>query len=207
MGPKGRSTYDQIAKSVKAVASAAELYLSASAEGTAIVSPEELFDVVDESDCVVEVRTRSEVHRLKLLHRAVHIFVFRSDQSMLIHLRTDTKEEFPSVWTSSASGHVSSGESYSTSADRELQEELGIRASLKRVLRVDACADTSNEFTELFVAHSDDRISVDPEEIADVDWVTPGEIERRLSQRPDDFSPAFRLLFKKFRTECQLADG
>lgn len=201
MGSERRSTYDQVTESVEAPASVVDLYSSVSAEGTAILSPEELFDVVDESDSVIEVRTRSEVHRLKLLHRAVHIFVFRSDQSMLIHLRTDTKEEFPSVWTSSASGHVTSGENYSTSAERELQEELGIHAYLKRVIRVDACPDTSNEFTELFVAHSDDRINVDPEEIADVEWVALDEIERRLSQRPDDFSPAFRLLFKRFRTK------
>lgn len=165
--------------------------------------PEELFDVVDESDNVVEVRTRSDVHRLKLLHRAVHIFVFRSDQKMLIHLRTDTKEEFPSVWTSSASGHVSASEDYSTSAERELQEELGIKSPLKRVLRVDACADTSNEFTELFVTQSDAPIQVDPEEIADVEWATVEDIQRRVTSTPDKFSPAFRLLFARFNAESK----
>lgn len=162
------------------------------------MSSEELFDVVDEADNVLEVRTRSDVHRLKLMHRAVHIFVFRSDQQMLIHLRTDSKEEFPSVWTSSASGHVSSGEDYATSAQRELQEELGIQAKLKRALRVDACPETSNEFTELFVANSDDPITVDPEEIADIEWVAVDEIDRRLAKCPDDFSPAFQLLFRRF---------
>lgn len=162
---------------------------------------EECFDVVDKHDNVIDVKTRSEVHRLGLRHRAVHVFLFRSNGDMLIHLRTATKEEFPSVWTSSASGHVSSGETYANSVERELQEELGVTAELQRVLRVDACTDTSNEFTELFVAESDAAITVDPSEIADVAWVTSDEIEFRLATKPNDFSPAFRLLFGEYRKQ------
>ena len=156
---------------------------------------EELFDVVDANDNVMETMSRNEVHRQGLRHRAVHIFLFRSDGRMLIHLRTDTKEEFPSVWTSSASGHVSAGEDYETSAERELFEELGVNASLIFEQKFNACPDTSNEFTKLFSATSDDEISIDPSEIADVAWLTIEDIEQRLKSQPSDFSPAFRLLF------------
>lgn len=159
---------------------------------------EELFDVVDENDCVIGVRTRSDVHRLKLLHRAAHIFLFRSDGRMLIHLRTETKEEFPSVWTSSASGHLSSGEGYLHSAERELQEELGITAPLSFITKVAACPETSLEFTELYRAESDDELHVDPNEIADIRWLSVNEIRTMLESAPDDFSPAFRVLFKQF---------
>ena len=38
-------------------------------------SPDEIFDVVDENDRVVGRATRAEVHRRRLLHRAVHIVV------------------------------------------------------------------------------------------------------------------------------------
>ncbi len=156
---------------------------------------EELFNVVDANDNVIATMPRSDVHRQKLRHRAVHIFLFRSDGRMLIHLRTDTKEEFPSVWTSSASGHVSAGEDYETSAERELFEELGVRASLSLVRKFDACPDTSNEFTKLFSAVSDDEVTIDAGEIADIAWLTTADIEQRLESQPGDFSPAFRLLF------------
>ena len=160
---------------------------------------EELFDVVDEQNQLIGVRPRSEVHRLNLRHRAAHIFLFRSDGSMLIHLRTATKEEFPSVWTSSASGHVSSGEGYAESAERELQEELGISARLTFVAKFDAYPETSNEFTELFVAHSDDSLEVDPNEIADIAWLHPDQIASKLEVEPNTFSPAFRVLFCRYR--------
>ena len=39
---------------------------------------EEYFDVVDGSDVVTGRRPRSEVHRLNLNHRAVHVLVYNT---------------------------------------------------------------------------------------------------------------------------------
>lgn len=157
---------------------------------------EEYFDVVDETDRVIACLPRSEVHRQKLRHRAVHVFLFRSDGCMLIHLRSPSKEEFPDVWTSSCSGHVSAGESYDESARRELSEELGITAELCPVQHFEACDSTSNEFTMLYLAVSDAPIVPDPHEMSEVKWLSPAEIQRWLKTSPDEFSPAFRLLFE-----------
>ena len=156
---------------------------------------EEMFDVVDEHDQILCQQPRSEVHRRKLLHRAVHIFVFRSDGQLLIHKRSPDKEEFPSVWTSSASGHVSAGEDYVATAPRELLEELGIRSALIQLHRFTACPETSFEFTVLFQCHSDDPIAFDQSEITEVRWLTVQEIFAWRSNQPQDFSPAFCLLF------------
>lgn len=156
---------------------------------------EEMFDVVDEHDQVLYQQPRSEVHRLKQLHRAVHILLFRSDGQMLIHKRSPDKEEFPSVWTSSASGHVSAGENYEATAPRELFEELGIRSALIPLHKFDACPETSFEFTVLFQASSDEAIVFDQSEITEVRWLNVQEIVAWRSQRPEDFSPAFCLLF------------
>ncbi len=157
---------------------------------------EEYFDVVDERDVVIDQLPRSEVHRRKLLHRAVHVFVFRSDGRMLIHKRSPAKEEFPSVWTSSCSGHVSAGETYESSAPRELQEELGISADLIELQKFPAQEATSWEFTVLFQTRSDATITPDPSEMSETRWIMPGEIESWMTRSPDDFSPAFRVLFQ-----------
>lgn len=159
---------------------------------------EEIFDVVDESDCVVAQRPRSVVHRDRLLHRAVHVFVQRPDGKMLIHLRSPDKEEFPGVWTSSASGHVSAGEDYDSAAKRELDEELGISPPLTRCHKFGACSETSFEFTELFHAVSEDALTVDPVEIVDVQWWGISEIATRVKSDSTFFSPAFVLLFGWF---------
>lgn len=161
----------------------------------AVGASEELFDVVDQNDQVIEQLPRSEVHRRKLLHRATHMFVFRSGGELLIHKRSPTKEEFPSVWTSSASGHVSAGEDYDTSAARELTEELGIVSELTRLQKFPACADTSWEFTVLYQTTYDGDVQFDPEEMTEIRWLPPTTIADWMNKSPQDFSPAFRLLF------------
>ncbi|MFO0426561.1 MAG: NUDIX hydrolase [Planctomyces sp.] len=160
-----------------------------------LLPSEELFDVVDELDQVLYPLARSQVHRQRLRHRAVHIFLFRSDGCLLIHQRSSTKEEFPSVWTSSASGHVSAGEGYDESAQRELQEELGVTAELRAIMKFDACPDTSNEFTVLYEAFSDSIVTPDLNEMQAVRWMSPADISDWMAKSPEDFSPAFRLLF------------
>lgn len=159
------------------------------------MNDEEMFDVVDETDKVIGQQTRSAVHQSKLRHRAVHVFVRRDDGRLLIHLRSESKEEFPGVWTSSASGHVSAGESYEESVERELQEELGITAPLTRLHKFAACPDTSMEFTVLYECTWNGEIRADPGEIQQTEWVEVPELKNRLVRQPHEFSPAFRLLF------------
>ena len=50
--------------------------------------PEELFDIVDDQDRVIGQMARSEVHRRKLFHRAVSIFVFDSRGQLLLQRAT-----------------------------------------------------------------------------------------------------------------------
>jgi len=150
---------------------------------------------VDERDCVIDRRKRSDVHLEGLRHRAVHILLFRSDGALLTHLRSDTKDEFPGVWTSSAAGHVSAGESYEDTAPRELQEELGIQCALQRLHKFDACPETSMEFTVLYRGEWDGDVAPDPGEIQCVKWIQPAELKQRVAEHPENYSAAFRLQF------------
>ncbi len=167
------------------------------------MTAEELFDVVDAADQVMGQQTRSEVHRQKLLHRAVHVFLFRSDGCLLIHKRSPSKEEFPSVWTSSASGHVSAGETYDQCVPRELHEELGIQAPLTRLHKFAACPATSHEFTVLYQAITDQPVQFDPVEMTEIQWISIDRLIQWVHRQPHDFSPAFRLLFEWWQNQTQ----
>ena len=156
---------------------------------------DEWFDVVDEHDHVICQKQRSEVHESRMLHRAVHIFVYRADGRLLIHKRPRSKEEFPGVWTSSACGHVSAGENYTAAAVRELTEELGVSSPLRRCQKFQACPETSMEFTVLYECQWNREISPDPDEIEQVRWVKTDELVAEIQANPHVFSPAFRLLF------------
>ncbi len=138
---------------------------------------EEIFDICDADDQVIGQATRSQVHAQGLLHRAVHIWVWRSDGTLLVHLRSPHKDEYPNTFTSSASGHVDHGEDYLTAAQRELREELGMTGDLTFVCKLPAGPETANEHTVLYELRTDAPARPDPIEISEE------EIEIALQDR------------------------
>jgi 16S rRNA (adenine1518-N6/adenine1519-N6)-dimethyltransferase len=92
-----------------------------------VVIPKEFFDVVDEEDRVIGQASREEVHKKGSIHRSVMFFVFDGKGKLLITERTKEKEFFPEYWSIALGGHVHAGENYDKAAEREIQEELGIK--------------------------------------------------------------------------------
>ena len=164
--------------------------------------PEELFDIVDDQDQVIGQMARSEVHRRKLRHRAVSIFVFDSRGRLLLQQRSATKDEYPLCYTSSASGHVSAGETYDETAPRELQEELGLTSPIKRLANFPAGPETANEFTVLYRTITDTPPQFDPGEIAGGAFYELSEIDDWLARSPEQFSPPFRIAYLWYRSTC-----
>src|SRR6185312_1066099 len=110
------------------------------------LTPNEQFPVVDENDEVRGYATRSEVHGNNLRHRAVHILIFNQIGDMYLQLRSRWKDRHPLKWDSSAAGHVTAGENYDETAQRELMEELGVDVPLERIFRLTASSSTDYEF-------------------------------------------------------------
>ncbi len=160
---------------------------------------EDIFDVVNAEDKVIRQERRSVVHREGLLHRAVHIFVFNSAGELFLQLRSKSKDEYPSRYTSSASGHVDAGEEYDFAANRELQEELGITGELEFLTKLPARKELANEHSALYRVTTDDELNLDPDEIAGGDFYPVGEIAMWILRDPHKFSPPFLVLFDWYR--------
>jgi 16S rRNA (adenine1518-N6/adenine1519-N6)-dimethyltransferase len=161
--------------------------------------PEEIFDVADEFDRVIGQAPRSVVHAQKLLHRAVHIFVFNSRRELLLQMRSARKDEYPLCYTSSASGHLSAGETYEQAAPRELQEELGLSGPLEWLAKFPAGPRTSQEHTVLYRTTTDTPPRIDPLEIDSVAFHSLDEIAGMIERQPQLFSPCFVTLFEWYR--------
>ena len=167
---------------------------------------EEIFDVVDEQDRVVTQAPRSVVHARKLLHRAVHVFVFNSRGALLLQKRSAHKDEYPLCYTSSASGHLAAGESYEAAAPRELHEELGLSAPLEWLTKFPAGPQTSQEHTVLYRAVTDEAPQIDRHEIDAISFHSLDEIAAMIERRPDQFSPCFLTLFEWYRKALEATD-
>jgi isopentenyl-diphosphate delta-isomerase type 1 len=158
---------------------------------------EEIFDVVDDRDEVIGRERRSEVHRQGLNHRAVHVLVFNAAGKLFLQKRSMSKDTFPGVWDSSASGHLDAGEPYDACAVRELREELGLAldAPPERLFKIDAGADTGQEFVWVYRCRAEGPFTLHPEEIERGDWFSPVQVAVWTHAQPEEFAPAFVLIW------------
>jgi len=164
---------------------------------------EEWFDVVDEFDRVIGRETRREVHRLSLLHRAVHVLVFDRHGRLFLQKRSMAKDTWPGAWDSSASGHVDSGEAYDACAVRELGEELGWTPPVApvRLFHIEACEETGREFVWVYRCPGEGPFVLNAHEIERGAWFTPAEIDAAIASRPEAHALSFRHLWARARTE------
>ena len=151
----------------------------------------EIFDVVDENDQVIGQRPRGEVHREKLRHRAVHIFVINTRGELFLQRRSRWKDVHPRKWDSSAAGHVNAGDTYDATAPRELEEELGVRAPLERIGELPASEATGWEFVKIYRAVHSGPFRLPPAEIESGNFFTHEQVTRWIAARPEDFATGF----------------
>lgn len=71
-------------------------------------------------------KTKEDIHLAGDWHRAVHVWVVRPNGELLIQKRAADKDNHPNKWDISAAGHVSAGEGAVLSAQREVEEEIGL---------------------------------------------------------------------------------
>ena len=94
---------------------------------------EEIFDITDENGVPTGgTVTRSKAHDEGIMHRTAHVWVVRKagdSYQVLLQKRSAEKESFPSMYDTSSAGHIQAGDEPLESAQRELFEELGIKAS------------------------------------------------------------------------------
>ena len=167
---------------------------------------EEIFDVVNDRDEVIGQQSRSEVHRLGLQHRAVHVLVFNSRGEIFLQKRSMKKDRQPGLWDSSASGHLDRGEDYDGCAVREVGEELGLALprAPKRLFKIPASLDTDQEHVWVYRCEAEGPFQLHPEEIECGEWFEPARVTQWIAQRPEDFAGAFVVIWKRMENSRRL---
>ncbi len=152
-------------------------------------------DIVDEKDEVTSQEKRTKAHEENLLHRSVHVLIFDSEGNVVSQLRNERKDVFPLHWSSSAAGHLQSGENPNIAAERELEEELGIDTDLEFLGKFRTEDEEDEEFIYVFYGEHPGpyKISEEAKEIAeyDIDYIL---------ENPDnlDIDPHFKETLNYF---------
>ena len=87
---------------------------------------DELIDIVDENgNYTGKTCLKSEAHKHGYFHPTIHVWLYTSDQQILLQKRALTKKVFPGLWDISVAGHIAAGEDVIKGALREVKEEIG----------------------------------------------------------------------------------
>jgi len=134
----------------------------------------ELFYWIDKQDNELGSITRQEAHSgTKKIHRAVDTLLTNDKNQVLMQKRSKYKDTNPGYWATSASGHVTYGQSYEEAAIRETKEELGI--SLKDLTFLKEIffeSDLEKEIIKIYRAnYQGEKIIADENEVEETRWV------------------------------------
>jgi isopentenyl-diphosphate delta-isomerase len=155
--------------------------------------------LVDEQDRELGFKSKSDCHSGKgVLHRAFSIFVFNSDNELLLQQRSPTKLLWPNYWSNTCCSHPRRGESMDDAVSRRLVQELGFDCPLEFLYKFKYQADfgsvgAEHEYCWVYHGRYDGAVDVNVNEIANWRFVGIGALERELAVAPETFTPWFKM--------------
>jgi len=150
---------------------------------------DEIIDILDEftGEKTGKTISKKQAHKTGVWHGSIHIIIVDKEHNKtLLQKRCAQKLLYPNTWDIAVGGHISSGESDLISAERELEEELGLNPSdyeIKFIEKVQEKLNNngviSNEYVSIFIVYADidiNNITLQEEEVSEIKWCTKEEL-------------------------------
>ena len=185
--------------------------------------------LIDEEDNVLGPGSKVQCHLGEgLLHRAFSVLLFDPNGRLLIQKRSQSKITFPGVWANTCCSHplhipeeLEDGVGVKRAAIRKLAQELGILSDsiatedfrLISRMHYHARADerwVEHEIDHILALQAEVNIDINPNEIDEIRWVTPDELDEMISDSPDNgmmIAPWFAQIAKRFLPSCWGDEG
>jgi isopentenyl-diphosphate delta-isomerase len=145
-----------------------------------------MLELVDEDGNTIGTAEKLSAHIAPgRLHRAFSVFLFDESGRLLLQRRALGKYHSPGVWSNTCCGHPYPGEPPVVAAARRTGEELGVAPALLteagtvRYNHPDPASGlVEQEYNHLFAGLVRAEPVPDPDEIGEIAFVTPAELDR-----------------------------
>ena len=161
-------------------------------------------DCVDDHDHPVGTIPRGEALQAGANFRTVHVFVFH-DECLLLQQLSPKRDRHPERWGSSVAAYLHAGESYEQSAQRRLDEELGLQGELHLVGKTRMHDERSVKFVELYTLVNGPAAIREPDHIEELRYWARDELEAAIDESPDSFTPTFLHVFRYFQRHVTIS--
>lgn len=164
-----------------------------------VSSASERLILVDDQDREIGSETKSACHEGDgILHRAFSIFVFNSDDELLLQQRSASKPLWPLYWSNTCCSHPRLGETMEFAVSRRLGQELGFQCELRYVYKFMYQArfgdiGAEREYCWVYLGYYDGPVDPNLSEIASWRFVNINALNEELAAGADSFTPWFKL--------------
>jgi isopentenyl-diphosphate Delta-isomerase len=159
----------------------------------------EIIDNVDENDKVIGKDTRESIKKRKLNYRICHIWLLNQKGELMICKRPINNKAYAGLWTSTAGGHVKTGESYHKAALREAEEELGVKLNLNHKFKYHYLHPRGcHVFIDLWFANYNQKLTLDKNEIIESRFISFTNLQQEIIEFPEIFNPQLKKMVKKW---------
>jgi isopentenyl-diphosphate Delta-isomerase len=149
--------------------------------------------LVDKKDKKIGTMEKIEAHKKGLLHRAFSIFVFNSDNELLLQKRADSKYHSPGLWTNTCCSHPMPNSTLENDIHKRLKNEMGFDCELKKSFTFIYKTEfenglIENEFDHVFIGCYDDEPKPNPDEVSDYKWINLDELKKDIIDNPNNYT-------------------
>jgi len=158
---------------------------------------EEYVILVDQDDNPIGKEDKVKCHLPNgKLHRAFTALIFNGDGKLLLTKRSEGKMLWPNDWDGTVASHPRESETYVSSAERRMPEEIGISCKMNYVNKFEYHVPykdigSENEICGTLIGTVDsfDNSRMIKDEISEVKWINPDELKNELEQNKDVYCP------------------
>ena len=158
---------------------------------------EEYVILVDQNDNPIGKEDKVKCHLPNgKLHRAFTALIFNTDGKLLLTKRSQSKMLWPNDWDGTVASHPRESETYVSSAERRMPEEIGIGCKVSYVNKFEYHVPykdigSENEICGTLIGTIDsfDNSRLIKDEISDIKWINPDELKNELEQNRDAYCP------------------
>ena len=137
------------------------------------------------------------------LHRAFTALLFDENGRLVLTRRAKEKMLWPEDWDGTVASHPREGETYTSSAERRMPEELGVSCKMDYLLKFEYHVPykdigSENEIcgTLIGIVDKSTKFKIVEDEIDQIKWVSVNELLSEIKNNPEIYCPWMLIALK-----------
>jgi isopentenyl-diphosphate delta-isomerase len=158
---------------------------------------DEFLILVDKNDNPIGLEEKMKCHLPNgKLHRAFTALLFDKEGKLVLTRRSPSKMLWPGDWDGTVASHPRKNETYISSAERRMPEEIGISCKFDYLFKFEYHVPYKNIGSEneicgtlLGLIEKSSKFNLVEDEISEIKWISPKQLMDELQKNPEIYCP------------------